>query len=582
LDGAHVQVKVLEQIPEDRETVEAWNNLVFRMERPEVFFTHQWALAASLAFSDSLTPLTFLIYESGRLTGVAALATQRESPDTVFFLGANTADYCDVLSEPENRGNVLATVFEEMNKRKLPNLTLANVPSESYTLQSLRAIALAQGFHLHQRKGYDCGIISLADPGQRQTVLNSVTRKEKERRGLKKLGQLGPVRTTHLSGEELENGLRPIFSAHISRFLATNRFSPLIRPQRRLFLTELGKLLSSAGWLKVSQLEVNGEAIAWNYGFRFSESWFWYLPTFQIRLEEATPGSCLLRLLTEEACADDSVTRLDLGLGEEAYKHRFANAVQSTRYLQLSKSMSRHLTVSGRHWLASIVGRSPVIDKRIRGARELLRRLQRRTGESGTTGMLKHGLMRARRSVVSKDEVAFFESPLIQVPESERVLLLPLSWEQLADAAIENADDEQTMQYLMRCGQRLRRGGTRGYCFQEREGKASHFLWVHRYDGFHLSEIDSALQSSDDGAVMIFDCWTPLEQRGRGSYATAIRLAAASLQREDKRVWIFSATANEASVRGILKAGFTYRFSQVRSRILFRSKLSHRERSPLG
>jgi len=62
-----VKVTVLEKIPEDPEIILAWNNLVFRMERPEVFFTHQWALAASRAFSDSLCPLTFLVHESGRL-----------------------------------------------------------------------------------------------------------------------------------------------------------------------------------------------------------------------------------------------------------------------------------------------------------------------------------------------------------------------------------------------------------------------------------------------------------------------------------------------------------------------------------
>ncbi len=577
-----MQVTVLEQIPEDPETVAAWNNLVFRMERPEVFFTHQWALAASRAFSDSLRPLIFLIYESGQLAGVASFATQTESRDAVFFLAASTADYCDVLSEPQNRRDVLTAVLEEMKSRKLSNLVLANVPSESYTLRSLAAIARAQRFHLHQRPGYDCGIISLRDLDQRQSVLNSVTRKEKERRGLKKLGQLGPTRVTHLSGDDLENGLPPIFAAHIARFLATNRLSPLLRPQRRLFLTELAKLLSSVGWLKVSQLEADGKPIAWNYGFRFSESWFWYLPTFQIAHEEATPGSCLLRLLTEEACADPSVTRLDLGLGEEAYKDRFSNAVQSTRYLQLSKSLSRHVGVEGRHWVASIVGGSPVIDKGLRGAREALRRVQRRTSESGPVALLKHGLTRVRRSVVSTEEVAFFEAPMMQIPESETATLVPLTWERLAEAAIDNAEDEKTLEYLVRSGQRLRRGGALAYCLQEPEARASHFLWVDRYDGFHLSEVECKLQSSDGGAVMIFDCWTPVAQRGQGSYATAIRLAAAALQKEDKRVWIFSATANEASVRGILKAGFVYRFSQVRSRTLFHSRLSQRERGLLS
>jgi hypothetical protein len=136
-----VKATVREKIPEDPEIILAWNNLVFRMERPEVFFTHQWALAASRAFSDSLCPLIFLVYESTQLQGVAALATNRDAPDTAFFLTASTADYCDIVSAPETRGAVLAAVIEEMNSLNVRDLVLANVPAESHTLGAIAAVA---------------------------------------------------------------------------------------------------------------------------------------------------------------------------------------------------------------------------------------------------------------------------------------------------------------------------------------------------------------------------------------------------------------------------------------------------------
>jgi CelD/BcsL family acetyltransferase involved in cellulose biosynthesis len=573
-----VKVTVLEKIPEDPEIILAWNDLVFRMERPEVFFTHQWALAASRAFLDSLCPLTLLVYESGRLGGVAAMATNRESPDTASFLTASTADYCDIVSEPETRGAVLAAVLEEMNKRSVRDLVLANVPSESHTLRAITAVASSHGFHLHERPAYDCGVISLGDKEQRHDVLQSVVRKEREKRGLKKLGQLGPIQIAHLSTEqELEIGMESIFTAQISRFLATNRLSPLIRPQRRLFLIELGRLLTPAGWLKVSQLEVNGRPVAWNYGFRFFDSWFWYLPTFQVQYEESSPGSCLLRLLTEEACADPSVKRLDLGLGDEAYKERFSNAVFSTRYVQLSKSLPRHLANVGRNWLAASSKRFPVMEKQLRGSREWLRGLQSRVGKAGVFATATYALTRAKRSVVSEDEVAFFEAPQMKMSENESVTLSPLGWEHIASAAMNNAEDEQTLEYLVRCAQRLRQGRATGYFLQGRGTQPSHFLWVDLYDGFHLSEINSRLESSDPSAAIIFDCWTPVAQRGQGNYATAIRLAAAYLQKQQRQVWIFSAARNESSVRGILKAGFVYRFSLARSRTLFHTTLSRHE-----
>jgi CelD/BcsL family acetyltransferase involved in cellulose biosynthesis len=576
-EGAPVKVTVLEKIPEDPEIILAWNNLVFRMERPEVFFTHQWALAASRAFSYSLCPLTFLVHESGQLRGVAAMATTRESPDTAFFLTASTADYCDIVSEPETRGAVLAAVLEEMKKLSVRDLVLANVPAESHTLRAITAVARSRRFHLHERLAYDCGVISLGDKEQRQSVLQSVMGKEREKRGLKKLVQLGPVRLTHLSTEQVETGLESIFAAQISRFLATNRLSPLIRPQRRFFLMELGRLLSSAGWLKVSQLEVNGRPVAWNYGFQFFDSWFWYLPTFQIQYEESSPGSCLLRLLTEEACADSSVKRLDLGLGDEAYKERFSNAICSTRYVQLSKSMTRHLVNVGRHWLAASAGRFPIMDKRLRSGRDLFQSLQSRIGKAGMVATATHALTRAKRSVVSEDEVAFFEAPPMKISENERATLIPLGWERIAAAAMNNADDEQTLEYLIRCAQRLRQGRATGFVLQRQERQLSHFLWVDVYDGFHLSEVDTRLETSDPSAFLIFDSWTPKGQQGRSAYLTAIRLAAAYLQKQQRQAWVFSAARNELSLRWILRAGFVYRFSLVRSRTLCHTTLSRRE-----
>jgi hypothetical protein len=188
-----------------------------------------------------------------------------------------------------------------------------------------------------------------------------------------------------------------------------------------------------------------------------------------------------------------------------------------------------------------------------------------------------HALTRAKRSVVSEDEVAFFEAPPMKISENERATLIPLGWERIAAAAMNNADDEQTLEYLIRCAQRLRQGRATGFVLQRQERQLSHFLWVDVYDGFHLSEVDTRLETSDPSAFLIFDSWTPKGQQGRSAYLTAIRLAAAYLQKQQRQAWVFSAARNELSLRWILRAGFVYRFSLVRSRTLCHTTLSRRE-----
>ncbi len=572
-----LRVTVLEKMQDDAELRASWNSLVMQMNRPEVFYTYEWALAASRAFEGTLRPLICLVYDSDRLCGIAPLAIAHEDPGNVFFLTAATADYCDVLSSTGMRHAVLSSVFGELAKLATHDVTLTNVPSNSVTCRELSEIAKINGFLIHKRPAYQCGLILLGNQEERQALLAAVRKKEKEKRGLKKMEQLGTVRLAQLKPEKAEEELQSIFSAQIGRFLATGRISPLVRADRRQFLTELARLLGRPGWLQVSRLEVNDRPVAWNYGFGFYDSWFWYLPAFETEYEASSPGSCLLRFLVEAACADPSVIRLDLGLGDEAYKERFANAVSSTCHFQLSTSQLRYWQWVARDPLTENLRRFPGVEKTIRRARDAGRDFRKRVQTDGTMASGMYLFQRAAKPLLSKEEICLFEANGAASPDDDSVTLVPVGWKELTDAAVRNADDIQTLQYLMRCASRLRIGASSGSVLMNRDSEPVHFLWVDRYDGFHLSEIDYELHGADPSAVMLFDCWTPLRYRGHGHYANAIQAAAESLWRQHKQAWIFSARKNEPSMRGIRKAGFTYRFSLVRSCRLGRSSVSRQE-----
>lgn len=374
-DGwSRVRVAVHEEIPENPELGRAWNGLARQMEPAEVFFTHEWALAASRAFCGSVKPLLFLLYDSGQLCGVAALARERTTTERAFFLGGSTADYCDVLSAPERRGEVLRTVLDEAKQRGVYEMTLANLPSDSTTFRELRGVARASGYRVSSRKAYRCGLVNLGSGEQRRELVESRLRGARQQRELKKLAKLGAVCVRHMvTPEEVGRNLETIVSAHVLRFSSRGRVSPLVQSERRAFLDELSERVGRAGWLKVSQLEVNGGPVAWNYGFRFADSWFWYLGTFRIEYEDVSPGSCLLRLLVEEGCADLSLRRLDLGLGDEPYKHSFVNGVRETMYVQLSSTLSRHAMNIGRQMVTRIAGHLPTLAEGVRWVRERLR-----------------------------------------------------------------------------------------------------------------------------------------------------------------------------------------------------------------
>ncbi len=575
-----MRVTVLKEIPEDSDLSAAWNTLVLAMENPEVFFTYQWALAASRGFQEHLSTRLFLVYDFEQLAGVVALAIDPRAPRAAFFLTSSTADYCDIVSAPANRKAVILAVLEEIKKLGLTDLVLANVPANSATLEELPTVAGSQSFYVTSRTAYNCGVVQLGGEEQRETILKNLAGKSREKRALKRLTNLGAVKVIHVTEpEQIGASLESIVSAQISRFLASNRVSPLVGPERRAFLQQLSDLLSESGWLKISQLEIDGKAVAWNYGFRFGGSWFWYLPTFEMEYAHVSPGSCLLRLLVEEGAKDTSLRWLDLGLGEESYKDRYANEMRQTRYIRVSRGLPRHVVSMGRELLSTTAARFPQLGDKVREARSSYLALANRVRETGVAASSRHFVHKAVHSVASRDEVLLFEAPE-NLPENQGELV-PLTREHLVEGSIINSGDPPTLRYLMRCANRLNQPGASGLLLQDESGRPIHFLWIDNYDGFRLAEIEHNIEpASPDAAhnpAMIFDCWTPSADRGRGHYAAALRLAAAQLRRAGRAAWIFSGATNAASLRGVLQAGFQYRFSFMRRTRMGRSVVTRRE-----
>src|SRR5215469_6935526 len=97
-----LRLVVLNEIPEDAVLRRQWNELVVRVDQPQVFYTYEWSLAVQRAYSTTLHPLVFLAYdEKELLCGIAALATGPGG--RASFLCATTGDYCDFLSLSEHK-----------------------------------------------------------------------------------------------------------------------------------------------------------------------------------------------------------------------------------------------------------------------------------------------------------------------------------------------------------------------------------------------------------------------------------------------------------------------------------------------
>lgn len=351
-------------IPDQQEICDRWNRLVEQTESPEIFLTWQWARAVEVAYGESRRPwLLWLEDENRSLAGLAALAIDASGRE-VSFLADTTADYCDFLSPPDFRERIVEAVLEQCANLDA-HITLANLPQDSASAAALRQAAGRYGYHLFERPAYRCAQVSLPFAEQREAFKASLRGKNR-RRVINAMQRFSPQLEHLHSWEQVANELPHFVQAHVARFVAGGRTSNLAHPDRQRFLEELAKLLSDAGWLRMSCLRVDGRTVAWNYGFQFAGSWFWYQPALDPGFEKSSPGAYLLTQIITAACDDPTVTVVDLGLGTEIYKERFANSGRQTLHLTLTRSLAGHVRGITRYRSAQLIKRWPAGEQAIR------------------------------------------------------------------------------------------------------------------------------------------------------------------------------------------------------------------------
>ena len=564
-----LRLVLLREIPDDLNLRQKWNALVMAVDQPQVFYTYEWSLAVHRAYHETLAALLFLGYEGESLCGVAALATDSQASQ-VSFLCATTGDYCDFLSAPESRAAFVSAVLTELRTQGFVRFTLTNLPADSTTLEVLEKLSKQNGYHFFARTAYECAQVCLSrlerQPAGGKLILPCA---RKLHRSLNAMRREAPVRFEHVRSWNAAESTVPKFSkAHVARFLATGRISNLARRDRRFFLQELAKLLSESGWLTITQLQSESNVYAWNYGFQFAGSWFWYQPTFDSSREKLSPGLCLLVKIIEEAAQNPAMKIVDLGLGAEGYKDIFAHQTRKTLYVTLHASLAQHAREIARYFAARAVKASPQVERVIRAVLAKGQKVIGRVSRDGTWPTLGWLTRRFRDFLWSSTEVFFLESGTV-LPQAKGTKLERLDLNRLATAVQQYVDDTSTCAYLIRSASRLKDDAAQGFGLIDGEGNWLHFAWVAPFDGFFLSELNEKVEAPSGDCIMLFDCWTPAAVRGRGYYGQTVGLISKLIRDQGKRPWIFTAATNIASVRGLERAGFQRRYSLVRQHILW-------------
>jgi CelD/BcsL family acetyltransferase involved in cellulose biosynthesis len=301
---------------------EAWDALLRRGESDEVFLTRGWQQAWWRTFGRG--ELLLLIAERDGVP--VAIASLFADSGMVYFVGAGSSDYLDFIGDAEHPPvlDALLTAARDIAPGFL-GFVFHHIPDTSRTGDRLAAAADRLGLIAFHEGRLPAPAMSLRpDTVAADTAIRKKSLMRHEN-GFRRSGRLEVNVQVH--PQDVSETLEVVFAQHIERWSGTDFPSLFLDPAQRLFYQRLCEIGEAEGWLRLARIDWNGEAIAAHVGFHHRGRYLWYKPTFAIAHAKRSPGEVLLRQLILAAVAEGAET-FDFGLGDEAFKARFATHVR--------------------------------------------------------------------------------------------------------------------------------------------------------------------------------------------------------------------------------------------------------------
>lgn len=316
-----MRVEILRNLAEVRGFVEAWNGLLARVADHAFFARPEWHLAWWEAVAPDQGIRLVTVWSGESVVAVMPLCLSRGgaregSSRMLEFSTRTQSDAHDVIVDPwfaPGAWSALRTAFaalaSEADVIRLSHLRNAGAVLSGLGLAG-RAYSTVQ---THPVLALDAGTAARAKSGQRKDV-------RRQRRRLEGMGRLAMTRITG-DGDAHE---------HIAMFLAMHRekwgadgdtraLRDPVAAHHQAFYRRAWDLLAPTGSVHFSMLTLDGEPIAYHFGFLHNRRFYFYKPTYAKSHEVYSPGKVHTGMLIDEAVAS-RCTEFDFLLGTESYK----------------------------------------------------------------------------------------------------------------------------------------------------------------------------------------------------------------------------------------------------------------------
>lgn len=323
---------------------EAWTRVWSADPRAEIFTHFDWLATIAQTCGEDLAPCCPVITLAGEPVAILPVGVR---DGVLNFLSSPRGDFNDLIFVADSAPNFSGEDLEESCRLALSALDdsslawrngcLENVVEDSWLLKAVgtsdkEAAASFPCRPFVARHGV--GPATRLTESTPEELKKKLCRKKTTRRRRNQLERLGNLEfVAKLDQDELPQARELFIKLHCERRRAAGDESFLEEESGQRFLEAIlqGPIQHS---IKLSALRLDGRDIALCLGLEAAGRYSYYAPTFDAEWSKYAAGDVLLSFMLEDAI-DRGLEVFDFGLGDEAYKARFASETRQVFNIHL-------------------------------------------------------------------------------------------------------------------------------------------------------------------------------------------------------------------------------------------------------
>lgn len=304
------------------DTKKDWNTLLFSSGQNSPFLAHQWFDAWWKCFGqDSELEILFFWDDQGSLVGIAPLMVSGAA--LRFMASHEVTDYCDFISCVDKRDEFYENLLDHLckNLATYSCMELINIPEDSFTLSSLRAVAARHDLEYETHESEVALVLIL--PVSYDEFIQNLGRKNRHelRRKTRKWESLGNIRIERITeSEKLSFAIKKFVSLHKASSPAKQEFWQ--KQGMTEFFYQLVTLFAMENWAELNVLFLEDRLIAALLNFLYKDTLYFYNIAYERDYAAYSPGFYLFDHSIKHAIAQGRKAA-DFLRGREKYKYFF-------------------------------------------------------------------------------------------------------------------------------------------------------------------------------------------------------------------------------------------------------------------